>query len=63
MKEFVDDLQTLSEVELKFTCLPFIGEEYQAVRELASIGDKKACSELREASAENPFFFPTILHL
>ncbi|WDF05594.1 MULTISPECIES: ArsR/SmtB family transcription factor [Shouchella] len=56
MKEFVDDLQTLSEVELKFTCLPFIGEEYQAVRELASIGDKKACSELREASAENPFF-------
>ncbi|MCT1902436.1 metalloregulator ArsR/SmtB family transcription factor [Oceanobacillus sp. FSL W8-0428] len=53
---FQQYVQHLTDTELKFICLPFIGNPYQADREQAAQGEEKAIKELMRITANNPFF-------
>lgn len=46
----------LSEVDLKYICLPFLGEKYEGQRHLAASGDVTAIHELEELTQDHPFF-------
>ncbi|MBP2076377.1 ArsR/SmtB family transcription factor [Oceanobacillus polygoni] len=56
LQEFTTYIETLSEKELKFICLPFVGDTHQALRERAACQEKEAVDELRSITAANPFF-------
>ncbi|MED4015213.1 ArsR/SmtB family transcription factor [Sutcliffiella cohnii] len=56
LKEFCSSIESLQSLKFKFTCLPYIGEKYQQLREAAAAGEESAVMELKEKTSENPFF-------
>ncbi|MFS0784979.1 metalloregulator ArsR/SmtB family transcription factor [Shouchella sp. 1P09AA] len=56
LDEFINFIKTRSSFELKYHCLPFVGEEFQEFRERAAKGDDQALDELKKIAADNPFF-------
>ncbi|WP_141432223.1 helix-turn-helix transcriptional regulator [Bacillus sp. 03113] len=53
---FLAYIKELSEEDLKFICIPFIGEDLQEKRRLASNGVEAAIQELKMLTKSNPFF-------
>ncbi len=56
INEFSSRVTTLQEAELKFICLPFIGRNFQRLREQAALGEEKAVVELKKVTSDNIFF-------
>lgn len=53
LKQYIQDL---TDEELKFICLPFIGKKEQVYREQAAQGEEQAIQELMRITNSNPFF-------
>lgn len=53
---FQQYVQDLTDRELKYICLPFVGNQYQAYREQAAQGEEKAIQDLMRITNNNPFF-------
>ncbi|UJL46078.1 winged helix-turn-helix transcriptional regulator [Virgibacillus sp. NKC19-16] len=56
LEEFSTYIETLSVNDLKFICIPFVGESFQTLRERAAEGEMKAIQTLKEQTKNNPFF-------
>ncbi|KHF38935.1 ArsR/SmtB family transcription factor [Halalkalibacter okhensis] len=56
LEEFCSSIKLLQDVNFKFICLPFIGNEFQQIRKSAALGEESAISELKRVTSENPFF-------
>ncbi|OAK05049.1 transcriptional regulator [Bacillus wiedmannii] len=56
LSQFHAKIDLLSEVDLKYICLPFLGEKYEGQRHLAASGDVTAIHELEELTQDHPFF-------
>ncbi|RFA34220.1 transcriptional regulator [Virgibacillus dokdonensis] len=60
LSEFTTYVNTIDETELRFICLPFIGNDYQIYREKAAQGERSSVEKMVQATADNPFF-PTYI--
>ncbi len=60
LAHFSSYITELSETELKYICLPFIGEKHQDLRQKASTGEEAAMAELMKLTEDNSFF-PTYI--
>ncbi|WP_117161014.1 helix-turn-helix transcriptional regulator [Paraliobacillus sp. X-1268] len=60
IKHFISYISELSETDLKYICLPFIGQKYDEIRLRAAIGQHVAATELMTLTKDNPFF-PTYI--
>lgn len=60
IEHFISYIKQLSEIDLKYICLPFIGQKYQELRKKAAIGQQGAVTELMTLTKDNPFF-PTYI--
>lgn len=56
LNDFCSSIKELSPSNLKYVCLPFIGDEFQDLREEAAQGEEKAILELKKITSDNPFF-------
>lgn len=56
LDEFCSSVELLQDAKFKFTCLPYIGEKFQHLREKAAVGDEIAILELKRVTSENTFF-------
>ncbi|MFD1851464.1 ArsR/SmtB family transcription factor [Oceanobacillus bengalensis] len=56
LDEFTSYIQELSTNELKFICLPYLGDSHQRLRERAANKDKEAVKQLTKLTQDNPFF-------
>lgn len=56
LDEFCNNVNSLEDIKFKFTCLPYIGERFQPIREKAADGDENAVSELKRITEDNSFF-------
>ncbi|HET7579851.1 MAG TPA: metalloregulator ArsR/SmtB family transcription factor [Bacillales bacterium] len=56
LSTFTVYIKNLSEQELRFICIPFIGSKHQETRKNAAEGNQKAVNELKEITKNNPFF-------
>lgn len=56
LSEFTSYIMSLSEQDLKYICLPFVSSQYQELRQAAASGEKSAMEELKNLTADNPFF-------
>ncbi|RLL48387.1 ArsR family transcriptional regulator [Oceanobacillus piezotolerans] len=56
LDEFCKSVNLLEGIKLKFTCLPYIGEKFQHIREKAAEGKENAILELQQITSDNPFF-------
>ncbi|MFA2811436.1 ArsR/SmtB family transcription factor [Bacillus mycoides] len=56
LSQFVHNINSLSEVDFKYVCLPFLGEMHQGKRRLAANGDVTAIHELKELTHDHQFF-------
>lgn len=56
LSQFHAKIDSLSEEELKYICVPFLGEKYQETRRLAARGDVCAIYELKELTHDHQFF-------
>ena len=56
LKPFISYIQELSNKELKFISLPFIGSEFQDMRQQAALGDSASIKEMKRLTRDNPFF-------
>ncbi|WP_042143384.1 helix-turn-helix transcriptional regulator [Paucisalibacillus sp. EB02] len=56
LKEFACYIQELPEDNLNFFCLPFIGYEFQDLRNKVALGNDSATSEMKRLTKDNPFF-------
>lgn len=56
LSQFNFKIDSLSEEDLKFICLPFLGEKYEEKRRLAATGVVCAIHELKELTDDHPFF-------
>ncbi|RWS44944.1 ArsR family transcriptional regulator [Bacillus mycoides] len=56
LSQFIANIDAFSEEDLKYICLPFLGEMYQAKRRLAASGEVSAAQELMELTQEHQFF-------
>ncbi|OSX88415.1 ArsR/SmtB family transcription factor [Bacillus mycoides] len=54
--QFIANIDSLSEEDLKYICLPFLGEAYQAKRRLAASGEVSVIHELKELTHDHQFF-------
>ncbi|PEY29071.1 transcriptional regulator [Bacillus cereus] len=54
--EFTRYINSLSESELKYMCIPFVGYKYDEKRKNAANGEREAVQELQEITSSNPFF-------
>lgn len=57
---FITYINDLPEEELKFICLPYIGENAQEIRKRAAQGSKDSLQALKELTSEISFFPPYI---
>ncbi|WP_417899804.1 metalloregulator ArsR/SmtB family transcription factor [Bacillus haimaensis] len=57
---FISYINELPEEELKFICLPYIGENAQKIRKRAAQGNIDSLQALKELTSENSFF-PTYI--
>ncbi|MFD1413242.1 ArsR/SmtB family transcription factor [Oceanobacillus jeddahense] len=60
LEDFQQYVERLADKELKFICLPFVGNSYQTYREQAAQGEMNAVKELMHITKNNPFF-PTYI--
>ncbi|AGE78577.1 hypothetical protein HD73_2999 [Bacillus thuringiensis serovar kurstaki str. HD73] len=56
LSQFNFKIDSLSEEDLKFICLPFLGEKYEEKRRLAATGVVCAIHELKELTDNHQFF-------
>ena len=56
LDEFCTSIHLLQDTTFKFTCLPYIGEKFQQLREKAATGEEHAIVELKQITSDNPFF-------
>lgn len=56
LQDFTSHIQELTEDQLKFVCLPFIGHPFQDLRKEAASGNGSATSEMKKLTKDNPFF-------
>ena len=56
LDEFCSSVELLQDAKFKFTCLPYVGEKFQHLREKAAVGDEIAILELKRVTSENTFF-------
>ncbi|HHT7239813.1 MULTISPECIES: ArsR/SmtB family transcription factor [Bacillus] len=56
LSQFIANIDSLSEEDLKYICLPFLGEVYQAKRRLAASGEVSVIHELKELTHDHQFF-------
>ncbi|MDY0409840.1 ArsR/SmtB family transcription factor [Virgibacillus soli] len=56
LTDFCDYINGLHTYQLKFICLPYIGDQYQDVRKKAAHADKEANLGLINVTKDNPFF-------
>lgn len=49
-------MEILTPEEMKHSCIPFLGLNYQDARKKAAIGDKASINKLTSAFKDNPFF-------
>lgn len=56
LAQFHGKIDSLSEVDLKYICLPFLGEKYEEKRRLAASTDVTAIHELMELTKDHQFF-------
>ncbi|WP_080875792.1 ArsR/SmtB family transcription factor [Oceanobacillus timonensis] len=56
LEVFEQYVQDLTDTELKFICLPFVGNHYQSYRRQAAQGGSDSIKELKRITALNPFF-------
>jgi len=56
LSQFIANIDAFSEEDLKYICLPFLGEMYQAKRRLAASGEVSAAQELKGLTQEHQFF-------
>ncbi|MEC2524699.1 metalloregulator ArsR/SmtB family transcription factor [Bacillus thuringiensis] len=56
LSQFNFKIDSLSEEDLKFICLPFLGGKYEEKRRLAATGVVCAIHELKELTDDHPFF-------
>ncbi|EJQ60097.1 ArsR/SmtB family transcription factor [Bacillus mycoides] len=56
LSQFIANIDSLSEEDLKYICLPFLGEAYQAKRRLAASGEVSVINELKELTHDHQFF-------
>jgi hypothetical protein len=55
IEEFKGYVNNLSNVELRYTCLPYLGTDFQERRILAANDDKNAVDLMKQVAQENPF--------
>ena len=60
LEKFKGYINGLSEVELKYICLPYFGTTVQERRMLAANGDKEAIAFIQQTAEDNPFL-PTYI--
>lgn len=60
LSQFIEHINALSEVELKYICLPFVGDQYQEARREAANGEGQAVQELKEITRNHQFFLTYI---
>ncbi|MFJ8526826.1 ArsR/SmtB family transcription factor [Bacillus sp. NPDC094106] len=60
LSQFIEYINALSEVELKYICLPFVGDQYQEARREAANGEGQAVQELKEITRNHQFFLTYI---
>ncbi len=56
LSQFHAKIDSLSEEDFKYICLPFLGEKYQEKRTLAASGNVTAIHELMKLTQEHQFF-------
>ncbi|PEE79181.1 ArsR/SmtB family transcription factor [Bacillus toyonensis] len=56
LSQFIANIDSLSEEDLKYICLPFVGEKYEENRRLAGNGDVTAIQKLKELTQDHQFF-------
>ncbi|KFN04543.1 ArsR family transcriptional regulator [Bacillus clarus] len=56
LSQFIQNIHSLSEVDLKYVCLPFLGDIHQDKRRLAASGEVSAIHELMELTHDHQFF-------
>ncbi|MFK4310498.1 putative DNA-binding protein YlxM (UPF0122 family) [Bacillus sp. RC240] len=56
LSQFIANIDSFSEEDLKYICLPFLGEVYQAKRRLAASGEASVIHELKELTHDHQFF-------
>ncbi|TQR19107.1 ArsR/SmtB family transcription factor [Psychrobacillus vulpis] len=56
ISEFTSYIYELAIADLKFICLPFVGNKYNELREKASLGDDSSITKMKEVTSSNPFF-------
>lgn len=55
LSQFIANIDSLLEEDLKYICLPFLGEAYQAKRRLAASGEVSVIHELKELTHDHQF--------
>ncbi|NPC92050.1 winged helix-turn-helix transcriptional regulator [Bacillus sp. WMMC1349] len=60
LSDFITYIKDLNDSEMRFICLPFVGNEYQIYRENAAQGEESSIEILRKVTHHNPFF-PTYI--
>src|SRR5690606_14441106 len=55
LQDFTSHIQELTEEQLKFVCLPFIGHSFQDVRKEAASGNGSATSEMTKLTQDKPY--------
>ncbi|AIW84679.1 MULTISPECIES: ArsR/SmtB family transcription factor [Bacillus] len=56
LTQFIHNINSLSEVDFKYVCLPFLGEIHQEKRRLAASGEASVIHELKELTHDHQFF-------
>lgn len=56
IQAFTDYINQSQEYDLRLTCLPFVGMNYQELRYKAAAQDNEAINELKMITKDNPFF-------
>ncbi|RAN90590.1 transcriptional regulator [Bacillus sp. SRB_28] len=56
LSQFIANIDSLSEEDLKYICLPFLGEVYEEKRRLAVSGEASVINELKELTHDHQFF-------
>ncbi|SEA86447.1 regulatory protein, arsR family [Thalassobacillus cyri] len=60
LKTFRSYLKNLSDEEIRYLCIPYIGQDKQDLREKAASGAGEAIDQLKDFTSNNPFF-PTYI--
>lgn len=56
LSDFCSLVSSLDATELKYICLPFMGDHYQGLRQRAACGEEEAVAELKAHTSDHAFF-------